>query len=247
MLGTLRRFFLTILLLLAAVRPAAADAPEPLRVLLVGSSSIKGALGNVLESTLRQWSDVEVSRVGVGSSGLARPDFYDWVAEMERLKAEIQPHVIVINIGANDAQGVWTPKGWIRWGHPAWREAYAERVDAILQMTRGRRVFWVGPPNMRNAMFSHRLQEISAIIEGEVDKQEHARFVDAYALTSDENGAYVEEFVDFQGGTIPSRTVDGIHYTRRGAFLIAAKILSPLAAEVRDARAEAPAHGPEGW
>ncbi|GMV41791.1 MAG: hypothetical protein AMXMBFR64_35070 [Myxococcales bacterium] len=245
MLGPLRSLVLA-LVLVGAARPADAD-PEPLRVLLVGSSSMKGALGNVLESTLRQWSNVEVTRVGVGSSGLARPDFYDWMAEIDRLKGQVQPHVVVINIGANDAQGAWSSKGWIRWGRPAWRQIYAERVDAILQTTRGRRVFWVGPPNMRDTLFSRRLRDISDIIEQRVAAHPHARFVDAYSLTSDDKGAYVDALVDFQGGTIPSRTLDGIHFTRKGAFLIAARILSPLAAEVRDARAEAPASGSEVW
>lgn len=235
-----------LLLLLVAVRATAAPQKEPLRVLLVGSSSMKGALGNVLESSLSQWSDVEVYRQGVGSSGLARPDFFDWVAEIERLKDEIQPHVVIINLGANDAQGVWTPRGWVHWGHPAWRDTYGDRVEAILDATRGRRVFWVGPPNMRSAVFSRRLADISSLIEKHVAAHEHARFVDAYSLTSDEAGKYVEEFVDFQGGTVTSRTVDGIHFTRRGAFLIAAKILSPLAAEVRDARQAAPDSEP-GW
>lgn len=237
---------LALVLVLASLRAVASTDVEPLRVLLVGSSSMKGALGNVLESSLSQWSNVEVVRVGVGSSGLARPDFFDWVAELERLRDEIQPHVVIINLGANDAQGVWTPRGWIRWGHPTWREAYGERIEAILQATRGRRVFWVGPPNMRSAVFSRRLLEISSLIERHVTGHEHARFVDAYALTSDDDGKYVEEFVDFQGGTVTSRTVDGIHFTRRGAFLIAARILSPLAAEVRDAR-EVVEDAASGW
>ena len=240
---TARTIFFVLSCLVAtavASHSRAAIASEPLRVLLVGSSSMKGALGNVLESALVQWSDVEVHRVAVGSSGLARPDFFDWISELERLKAEVQPHVVVVNLGANDAQGIWTPAGWIRWGERGWRPEFEARVDRVLEMMRGRRVFWVGPPNMRNPLFSQRLSMLSLLIESRVERTEHAEFVDAFALTSDADGQYMKEFVDFQGGSVASRTEDGIHFTRRGALLIAAKILSPLAAEVRDVRAPVP-------
>jgi hypothetical protein len=103
-------------------------------------------------------------------------------------------------------------------------------------MMRGRRVFWVGPPNMRNSLFSKRLLRISRLIRSVASRHLHAEFVDAYALTSGPDGQYVEELVDFQGSTVASRTDDGIHFTRRGAFLIAARILGPLAAEIRDVR-----------
>ena len=55
--------------------PAKANSP---RVLLVGDSMIAGGVGIYLQRRLKKQAGFDVLRHGKSSSGLARPDFYDW-------------------------------------------------------------------------------------------------------------------------------------------------------------------------
>jgi hypothetical protein len=45
------------------------------------------------------------------STGLSRPDYYDWPAHLEQDMAAVDPRVVVLLVGANDDQPLRTPGG----------------------------------------------------------------------------------------------------------------------------------------
>ena len=123
------------------IAPAPADAsdeaepvaPAPRRVLLVGASSIQTDLGRALERRIEDELGVEVLRHGRHSTGMARPDYFDWNARALELSADFRPDLVIAQFGGNDGQGLtdrdtgravapfftdaWTPStapGWKR-------------------------------------------------------------------------------------------------------------------------------------
>ena len=124
----------------------------PPDVLIIGSSSINGALGRLIESEVAR-AGMHPQRVGHSSSGLARPDFFDWDAEIPNLGDLHTLRGIVIYMGGNDAQAVRLRESelppppadaprrrrrdrageWIIWRNEAeWSARYQARVTAFV-------------------------------------------------------------------------------------------------------------------
>ena len=130
---------LWLALLAALLLPSAASGQER-EALLLGSSSVNGAVGRTLERELGAWG-VHVRRRARSSSGFSRPDFYDWQAQIGSLGALGRYSLIVIYAGGNDAQGLWLRpdertarrQQWLQWSdEERWREVYSARVRTFV-------------------------------------------------------------------------------------------------------------------
>ncbi|MCB9595316.1 MAG: DUF459 domain-containing protein [Sandaracinaceae bacterium] len=113
------------LALLAA--PSLAHAQT--EVLMVGSSSVNGAAGRTVETELGRWGYSLVRR-SRGASGFARPDFYDWQAQVPRLAPLDRYAMVIVLTGGNDVQALHMSGGdWIAWrDEEAWTREYTARV-----------------------------------------------------------------------------------------------------------------------
>lgn len=122
---------------------AGAEPAPPRRVLMIGSSSVNGPVGHVLERELRA-RGIVLEREHRSSSGFARPDFHDWRARL-RARGSLAAYAgLLVYLGGNDTQQIWlrpeerTPPGarnpdrWIRWPDPRWPEAYRARVRELV-------------------------------------------------------------------------------------------------------------------
>ena len=81
--------------------------PDPPRIpaLIVGDSNIFGPLGKSLERSLGALG-FDVKRRGKATSGLARPDFFDWSTEARRLRA-LEELFRVLRVGGQALVYVW--------------------------------------------------------------------------------------------------------------------------------------------
>lgn len=208
-------------------------ASEPLRMLLLGSSSMKGAIGIAIERSLKGVPGIEIHKIAESSTGLARPDFFDWIERGKTLARTVRPHVVILNLGPNDAQGLWTPNGWRIWGEDAWRDEYQRRVLELLDLFSDAKVYWIGPPAMRHENSSLRQALISVFIQSCVAQRPFARYVDLYALTCNSSGEYREEILSNDGTYVVARAGDGIHFTMTGAQIIAERVLSIVEHDLR--------------
>ena len=82
----------------------------PLKVLIVGDS-VGLDLGQPLVNTLAAYGDVTTYLDGRIDTGLTRPDYFNWPAELQIDLTNQQPNLVVVMIGANDPQGLVTPDG----------------------------------------------------------------------------------------------------------------------------------------
>ncbi len=192
------------------------------KVLAIGSSTMASLLGPALERMLRK-DGLDVTSVGVPSSGLARPDFWDWADAAQKLVTEHAPDVVVVELGTNDFQGIWEVDRWVRRGQPEWESIYSARIERLLTVLAGPRrerlILWVGPYAFAadNAIEQGPLvdlllrERIAAWVAG----AGRATYIDAWAATSDKRGWPLAKraLPGISSRPVEIRTADGIHLT----------------------------------
>lgn len=120
--------------------------PAVAKVTVTGDS-ISVGLGASLREAVGPGTEVKV--IGMGGTGLARADVFDWPARLRQLAREFPPDVVVFSVGSNDAQDVLDPAGRrvaALADDAAWEDAYRERLAASFDAFEGTgtRVVWVG-------------------------------------------------------------------------------------------------------
>lgn len=203
--------------------------PGGTRVLVMGDSMIAGGFGLYLARALGE-RGYAVTRRGKSSSGLARPDFFDWSAEAERL-IDGQPFdATLVMFGGNDAQGLFMGKDaddkWIRWPDPGWRKEYAARVARLAARLApsGQQLFWMGMPPMKEPKLHARMHKVNTIFRAEMAIRRRSKFVDISTVLGDDAGGYVEHLLveDAKGSRRAQvRAADGVHLTVAGAKVLA--------------------------
>ena len=86
--------------------------------MLIVGDSVGLDLGQPLVNTLAGFGDVTTYLDGHIDTGLTRPDYFNWPAELQVDLANDQPKLVVVMIGANDPQRMVTPTGSLRFGSP---------------------------------------------------------------------------------------------------------------------------------
>ncbi|WP_322817584.1 DUF459 domain-containing protein [Tepidiforma sp.] len=208
-------------------------AAEPLRVWMGGDSMAK-VLGEALVRQASETGLVTVTHDPQLSSGLTRPDFFDWPGHFDQLVRSGGYEVFVVMFGANDSQGIKTPDGQIfQPGEPGWSAEYRRRVAGVMDLLGGgnRLVLWVGQPIMRSAEFSQRMAELNAIYREEAAKRPWVQFIDLWPLFQSPSGGYAVYLADDDGVVKEMRHPDGVHLVRAGGERAARAIMAVVRAE----------------
>lgn len=195
----------------------APNASDPLTVLTVGDSlGIDLALGmDRLLSGQKGFVSRYDARV---STGLTRPDYFDWPAQLQRDLAQVRPDIVVAMFGANDTQALWDGSGFIPFGTPPWKPAYRGRVGRVMDMIRetGVPVVWVGMPPMAKEGFSRNAAFLNTVYQFAASKRRGVVYVDAWSLFSNRRGEYAAYLPDASGRQELVRRGDGVHLTSVG-------------------------------
>lgn len=196
---------------------------RPSRVLLIGDSSIQAGLGTQIERRLEEYDGVSVLRFGQHSTGLARPDYFDWWEKLRELKQEFEPDLVIAYWGDNDCQGLSTREGGLvaQFGNEEWDEEYARRVNDIVKLMceGGGAAVIVGMPIMRSKSFSRRIARLNSVAE-QATTAAGGVYLPTWEMTSDEEGDYVSA-VEFEGKLRIIRAGDGIHLSTHGSAYVA--------------------------
>jgi hypothetical protein len=214
---------------------------RPLKVLLLGDSFVVSHFGPTLERLLAVQAGAQVVRRAKTSSGLARPDFFDWWAESRRLLAQHAPDVVVLMMGGNDGQelggGTAAPGTGTRWQSPAWPTAYQERMRSLLAQLEapGRRVVWLELPPMEVRHLERKVERIRQLQREVVAALPHAAYLPTRALLRTPAGLPLREVPDARGRPAPVRDADGIHFTAAGGRYFAHQVAPLLLGQLRGA------------
>lgn len=203
-------------------------AAEPLRVWL-GGDSMTIELAQSVEEAVTGRPEIALATHPQVSSGLSRPDFFDWPAYFRDEVLPGDPEVVVVMFGANDSQGLDIDGTAYQPDAPEWKAEYRRRVGVVMDQLRGegRLVLWVGQPHMADPGFDERMAELDAIYAEEAEARPWVRFLDSRPVLSPDGDGYQAT----AGGT-SLRQSDGIHLDRAGADLLAEAVLAAITEEV---------------
>jgi hypothetical protein len=213
--------------------PATAD--DPATVFIVGDSDA-GTFGPYLQTLLDGTGVVETQLDYKVSSGLARPDFFDWPAEIDRKLPEVNPDIVVATFGGNDAQGLAVANGEFVVGDPVaneaeWTEEYQQRVGAVMdQLTEGgRTLIWVGIPNDDNPDVTARMAIQDKAAKAAAAERPEVIFIDTWKRFSGRDGGWAEFVIDPRDGEGKDvRADDGFHLNQTGAEILAIDIAQAI-------------------
>lgn len=200
--------------------------PQPKRVLIVGASSIQEELGIAMERAMKKYKGVEVQRLGRISSGLARPDYFDWPSKLQELLDQYHPDLVIAQWGGNDCQSLSNKDGSViaNYGTPEWDAEYTNRVKAAvaqIQATGANAVF-IGMPFMKNVNFSNKVAHMNKVTEDACTNR-GAFYLPLWGLTVDGSGKLLTS-ITIDGKQRMMRLSDGIHFSEAGAEYVAAKL-----------------------
>ncbi len=210
-------------------------AEDPLEVFIVGDSQAQ-VLGQSLIDKSTATGVVDTTLDFQFSSGLTRPDFYNWPAEIQRVVEENDPDAVVAVFGANDGQGMELDSGVFQPGDPEWNAEYARRVDAVMTYLeqQGVRVYWVAQPIARDAEYSRKMELMNGIFADVAADHPNTTIVSLYELFQDESGNYSDYLPAPDGELVGMRQDDGIHFTRAGGDRAADAIWAAIQADLPD-------------
>ena len=204
---------------------------DPLRVLVVGDS-VGLDLGQPLVNSLSGFGNVTTYLDGRIDTGLSRPDYFNWPAELQVDLANQRPQLVVVMIGANDPQGLVTPNGSIHFGQPGWDEAYSARVAAFIAEANaaGAHVLWVGMPPMQDPGLDAALKHLNGLVQIQVAaaKDGGAVYLSSVPSLGDQHHNYTAFLPDSSGAVTNVRTPDGIHVTPAGGARLAAAVVTSM-------------------
>ena len=210
-------------------------APTPrhrLRVVIVGDSLAAG-LGYFAERVFRPRL-VVVSGQGRISTGLARPDYFNWPFTMHRIVDRFDPDLVIVMLGENDHQSLQTVHGRreAQIGTSAWPNAYQGRVEGMMRIatSEGAKVVWAGLPVAANPdLRAHSLRQ-NAIFERAADRVDDVTYFDAWRRFRAPKGGYTAYFREGKR-VILIRAADGLHFNAVGYTILAREIAKRASAE----------------
>lgn len=202
--------------------------PTAKTVLVIGDFMGSG-LAEGLGAVFAQNPEIKVVDRTNGSSGFARPDYFDWPTEVEKLIDAEKPAAVIVMLGSNDRQQMRV--GEIR--EPllseTWTKEYQARSMALAAAISERKVpfIWVGQPPFKSKKM---LSDMLAFNDAYRQAAEAAggSFIDIWDGFVDENGAYVSTGPDINGQPVRLRANDGINLSKAGKRKVAFYVEKPL-------------------
>jgi lysophospholipase L1-like esterase len=203
-------------------RIRAASGEHRLRVDVVGDSLAAG-IGYYAERVFKPFL-VDVKKYGRISTGLARPDFFNWPATMQQIVDGYRPDLTIVMLGDNDNQSLQTPGGDQETpiGTFPWAAAYEARAERFAKIATagGGHVVWVGLPIVRDASRWDFIQRENEIYRSVADRLPNVAFLDTWDLFAAPGGGYTAYFRDPDGSIAQVREDDGVHFNGTGYTIV---------------------------
>ena len=217
-----------------------AKSETKIKIAFVGDSTSDGLWGGMAALAPREAclkSNVELGRFARNSTGLTRPEKFNWVDEMKKIGEGFKPQLFVMSLGLNDRQSVVEHGKVTLENAPDYPARYKERVTAVLKSAAASNLMWVGLPAMREAAADRDAREKNKYFAEAVGEfaqsnpqQADMQYVEPWKL----NGSGEDKFASFgpdpKGKMIQIRASDGEHFTTAGDLLVAAYLLPKMVA-----------------
>ena len=220
---------------LGTTGPGTPTRAHPAKMLLIGDSEA-GGLEPYLRAVLAPVGVVEVRSLDKVSSGLARPDFFNWPRQLDAVMPDMLPDIVVIMIGGNDGQPLRAADGSLvaRLGPAspqAWTNEYRSRVEELIDLASigHASVIWVGIPNSDSKDFNGRIKVINDTVREALADRPEVTFVDTHKRFATKRGGWTNAIVDPADGVRKVvRAADGFHLNPAGAKILARDVAAAV-------------------
>jgi hypothetical protein len=208
------------------------------RIVVLGDSMGEGLWGGLYRA-FEDDPTLEFIQRANGSTGLARPDRYDWDAELGKILKDENYQIAVVMFGGDDMQPIREGKNVFKVGTEEWRQAYGKRVEKFIRKLREANVavYWTGLPIMRSPGQSSDAEQLNDVFR-EKAFVNGAKYVDTWDGFADEAGRYSAYGPDMSGQVKRLRDDDGVHLTMRGNVKLANFVEKELRKDLTQAKSE---------
>lgn len=241
--------FLVPAVALAQDVPATGDAQPTaaLKRILVIGDQMAGGMGAGLARMAEGDATLQVINRFNESSGLARPEIYDWAAAIPKMAEAKNFSGAVVLLGLNDRRDLKDGDKVLKFGTAEWDVLYKSRIDAVLDALAAQhiQVFWMGEPPMGEPLLDADMQNITALVKERVAAK-NGGFIDLRVPFLAASGGYTDRGLDDTGVERRLRESDGVTFfkqgnNRLGQIALAAVKNVPAAAGVAPSPPAAPA------
>lgn len=210
------------------IAPVLNDGVE--RVLVIGDS-MSGGLGAGMARMATDDPNIQITSRFNESSGITRPDIYDWAAAIPKIMEGKNFSSVVVLIGLNDRQDIRTSTGRYVFNSPEWIVAYQANIDAIADALKAQnvKVFWLSEPPMGDANYDADMKLVSALQQKQVTAK-GANYVDTRPQLSNPDGTYMDFGPDDTGEVKKLRQRDGVTFLKQGNNKFGQIVLAALKA-----------------
>ena len=206
---------------------------DPLRV-WIGGDSMSGTLGNAFRRVAMGVRVILVTPPDVHvSTGLSRPDFFDWPAYLEQSVLSQDYEIVILMVGANDSQSLRQRNGsYCRPFGQCWLDTYRSRVASTMDLLRApdgnRLAVWIGQPIMGPSSSAYGIEEMNHLYWDEARKRNWVVYFDSWNYFVDASGAYAHYLPAADGTVAEMRAQDEIHLTVAGGYRLAWAVMERL-------------------
>ena len=213
----------------APSRRSIAPPPEPVveklenarKILVVGDFLANGTADGLTEAFAQAPGVVVVERTN-GSSGLVRDDYYNWPEQARSIFEEVQPSIVVVQLGSNDRQQMVVAGSREPVRSPSWIAEYERRIRLLIDALGGAKtpLLWVGLPAFKSPSMTTDIVALNGVIRKQVEMA-GGEFIDIWDGFVDEDGKFIYTGSDINGQQVRLRGSDGIIVTKAGRRKIA--------------------------
>jgi hypothetical protein len=222
---------------LLAVAAVPARAESKVKFGFIGDSTADGLWGGVSRLVPRDSclkGNVELGRFGKNSTGLTRPDRFNWAEEVRRIADSFRPNLFVMSLGLNDRQSVVVDGKVTLETSLDYPARYKDRVTAVLRSVAasGTHLLWIGLPAMRDAAPDKDAREKNKLFAEAIHDFGNGtlQYVPPWRLSDRGDDKFASYGPDQSGRIIQIRASDGEHFTPAGELLVAAYLLPKIIA-----------------
>jgi hypothetical protein len=207
-------------------------AEEPLRV-WIGGDSIVQTFGASMQRVAASTGVMDAALDYRVSTGLTRPDYFNWPAHLVDNVLVNDPELVVIMFGANDSQAIELDDGTVlpRFDQ-AWLDEYRRRVagtmDLLADPDNDRQVIWVGQPIMGPGSGVKGMEKLNHIYWDEARTRPWITYFDSWPFFADANGNYADDLPAIDGSVSGMRQADDVHLSTKGGDRLSWAILRRL-------------------
>lgn len=209
-------------------KDAPAQAP-PVRckIMLLGDSLMMD-LGPRTHKILNHRKGLQFILTAKYSTGLSRPDFFDWPEHLRVTIPEQKPDFIFVFMGGNDGQHIKQGDKFIPTGGQRWFDAYGQKMQEVIDIAKaqGSKVVWIGLPVMGHK--NPKLLNEAIRAQREHCQRLGIQYVDTNETFADADGHFLAFRKDAKGKVVRLRRKDKIHISAEGNEALIKQQLAPV-------------------